>query len=75
MFYHITFKSYENFLIDALLLENPKYRVSVDSKILMTAISYILLANTANTNCHPLQVKITYSESIIDELHQRCYMT
>ena len=35
----------------------------------------ILLVNSANTNCHPLQVKINCSKFIIDELQPRCHMT
>ena len=33
---------------------------------------YLLLANSANTKCRPLQVKIKF---IIDGLQQRCHMT
>ena len=34
-----------------------------------------LLANSANTNCCPFQVKINFSKFMIDGLQQRCHMT
>ena len=38
----------ENFLIDRLLFGNPKYSFSINSEILMTSISYILLTKRFN---------------------------
>ena len=38
-------------------------------------MSYIILANSVNTNCRPFQVKINCSKLIIDRLQQRCDVT
>ena len=41
---------------------------------LILAIFLLLLANSANSNCRPFQVKSNCSKFIIDGLQQRCHM-
>ena len=42
---------------------------------IMSNLFLIVLANSADTNCRPFQVKINCSKFIIDKLQQRCHMT
>ena len=42
---------------------------------LFLGLTLDLLADSANTNCHPFPVKMNFSQFIIDGLQQQCHMT